>query len=195
MASGAAFVLAALVYALMQPSLLPLPQNKPAMVLIQSEKVEVMKTLLEENREEIRFYQDKLFTMSFTFSAALLGIVAFALKKTTQSSLLRRVLAAGCFALCFFYLLFVHFADTAILVNDKDLIGIQYALDLSQTNAYLINDQVIFTNGQTIYQPHEPALAKHTHIRLIAIFNVVLGVASFFVLMYAHKVKDDDDKD
>lgn len=203
MAFSVALLLCALVYALTQPSYLPLPQNKPAMVLNQLEKVEVMKTLFQQNREEIRFYQDKLFTLSFTFSAALLGIVAFALKNPGQSSPLRRVLVVSCFMLCIFYLLFVRFADTAILVNDKDLIGIQYALDLSQTNAYLTNDPVVFTNGQiicqpftngqVIYQPHEPTLMKHTHIRWIAIFNVLLTLASAFVLVRAPKVKGDDE--
>lgn len=161
-----------------------LVQNAPAEQLERPDKVEVLKTLLEQDREEIRFYQDKLFTVSFAFSAALLGMVAFALKTTGPDSLLRRFFAASCFIFCIFYLLFAQFANNAIVQNNQDLAGIQYALDLSQPNAYL-------AHGQVIYGLRDPKSAENKHIYWLAIFNIMLAVASAVVLKYAPKVEGD----
>jgi hypothetical protein len=150
-------------------------ENKPTLQLSMAERANVLTKLLEDNRAEIRFWQDHLFTISFLFSAAVLGIVTFALQTTTNTRLIRYVCAVGCFSLVIFYLLFVRFAEDAISLNDHDLIGIQYALRLSTPGEYLQEDRVIYVEGYP---------AGHSHIKHFVRFNVLLVIGSIILLLY-----------
>jgi hypothetical protein len=154
-------------------------ENKPTLSLNAADKANVLTRLLEENREEIRFWQDHLFSISFVFSAAVLGIVAFAVQAKTSTRLLRYVCAVGCFILCIFYLLFVRFADDAISLNDHDLIGIQYALKLSTPGEYLQGNQ---PESKTIYGEGYPS--GHPHIKHLVRLNVLLVIGSVLWLLY-----------
>jgi hypothetical protein len=157
-------------------------ENKPTLALGPVEKANVLIKLLEQNREEIRFWQNHLFTISFLFSAAVLGIVAFALQTTSNTRLIRYVCAAGCFILCIFYLFFVRFADNAISLNDHDMIGIQYALKLSTPGEYLQGkSNVIYAEGYP---------AGHSHIKNLVRFNVLLVIGSVILLLYMARRSD-----
>ncbi len=131
-------------------------QNEPALKLTDEDRLKVLTTLLEQNRQEIRFWQDKLFTISFLFTGLILGIVVFTLKQKPDTAILRRLAAGSCLGLCFFYFLYVEFAEGAISVNDYDLIGIQYGLKLSEEDQYLLKKQRIYGAGDPAGHPTGP---------------------------------------
>lgn len=150
-------------------------KNQPVINFSDGERAKVLTTLLDQDRAEIRFWQDKLFTISFLFTGLILGVVAFVAKQLPGDVVARRISAAACVILCLFYFTFVDFAEGAIGVNDHDLIGIQFALNLSTKNEYL--------RGQSIYGDGKPT--GHPHVRAIIRFNVVLTITAVALLLFA----------
>jgi hypothetical protein len=163
-------------------------QNKPTLgkmldkngVNVESSEVkdekwtEVLIKLLEQDREEIRFWQAHLFTITLGFDAAILAIVSFALQTKRFTDVHRVVFIGGCIFLCASYLLFLRFVDGAIAVNDYDLIGIQFGLRLSEAGRYL--------EGQPIYK--EGPSPGQSHIWKLALFDLALVVLSVAVLAF-----------
>lgn len=116
---------------------LPMDENKRGDVLLK---------LLEQNRTEIRFWHERLFTTSFWVNAAILGIVGFALKETDLAPALRWLAAFGVVALFLFHGVVAWSARTNIGRNGDDLVTIQNALLLTMAGAYLANG-VIYPAG------------------------------------------------
>ncbi len=146
----------------------------------------VMTKLLELDRGEIQYWEEKLFTVSFWVNTAILAIVSFALQKKSLTNMLRWVCAFGCLALCLFYLIFVDFTERAMVANDHDVRGIQYALELSKPDEYL-QGQVIY-KGECQKEAKETlcedyGLIGHGHIRQLVRFNVLIMASSVFLLL------------
>jgi hypothetical protein len=146
---------------------------------------EVMIKLLELDRGEIQYWEEKLFTVSFWINTAILAFVSFGLQKMQHSALLRRVCALGCVVLCTFYLIFVNFAEQAMVANDHDLRGIQYALKLSTPSQYL-KGQVIYEEPKTKY-----GLIGHGHIKSLVRFNVLIVIFSVILLVVWLPLKNE----
>lgn len=135
---------------------------------------EVLIKLFEQNREEIRFWQAHLFTVSLGFDTVILAIVALGLRIRQFTDMHRCVFIGGCLFLCVSYLFFLRFVDGAIAVNDHDLIGIQFGLRLSEQGRYL--------EGQAIYK--EGPSPGQSHIWKLALFNLGLVISSVVVLAF-----------
>lgn len=158
-------------------------KNEP--VGLDAARIGVMTTLLELDRGEIQYWEEKLFTVSFWVNTAILAIVSFALQKKSLTNMLRWACAFGCLALCAFYLIFVDFTERAMVANDHDVRGIQYALGLSKPGLYL--------QGRAIYEgcPKEAKdtpcedyrLIGHGHIRQLVRFNVLIMASSVILLL------------
>lgn len=152
------------------PTLVALPPNEKA------DRASVMLHLLHEDREEIRYWQDKLFTVSFWFNAAILGIVGFAVQRDTLNPSARYVFPAACLSLGIFYLIFARYAGGAISVNDNDLIGIQYALGLSEQDYYLKGQRVYGEVRELMPHPH---IAHLVHLNALFVIGSVLWLVFF----------------
>ena len=137
--------------------------------------------LLEQNREEVRFVQNLLFTTSFWFIAAIFGIVSYNLGRTGYNPTFRWVSAGGCIFLCFFYLDFVDFAEGGMAINHDDIVGIQYALKLSNEGVYF-RDQVIYQVGD---------FGPEGHIKSLVQFYVVAVILAVAVLLYLPGLPED----
>lgn len=146
-------------------------------VELQAGDREVMVKLLELDRGEIQYWEEKLFTVSFWINTAILALVSFVLQKMQHYEMLRRVCALGCVGLCVFYLIFVDFAEQAMVANDHDLRGIQYALKLSTTSQYL-KGQVIYNDSKKNY-----GLIGHGHIKSLVRFNVLIVIFAVIFLV------------
>jgi len=153
--------------------------NSPALLTSEINRSDVLSKLLELDREEIKFWQDQLFTMSFWVNAAILGIVSFVLQRRSPTAVIRYTSAGVCLCLSIFYILFVRVAEGAMVGNDHDLRGIQYALGLFKPGLYL--------NGQSIYG-NEPVTEQfgvmgHSFIHDFVLFNVMLVIVSIFLIL------------
>ena len=167
------------------PDMVTSRQDWPNAPLMQnSDNFNVLTSLLHEDREEIRFYQDKLFTISFLFSAGVLGLAGFWLKLKNDSFWLRVGIAATCLVFCFFYFRFVRFANEAIAVNDDDLIGIQFALGLHQEGRYLTG-RPIYLEPERNPKTNRHELLGHPHFRPLVLFNswLVVGTVGLLLLL------------
>lgn len=126
-------------------------------------KPEVLGKLLTLDREEIKFWQDKFFTISFWISATMLAIVSFVIERESSSKKgppfggtvdrtngpLRGVAALTCVCLGGFYLFFAREAENAMVTNDYDIRGFQGALGLRQPGTYLVG-QAIYGNKDVL---------------------------------------------
>jgi len=159
-------------------------KNEP--VILDAARIGVMTKLLELDRGEIQYWEEKLFTVSFWVNTAILAIVSFALQKTSLTNTLRWVCAFGCLALCAFYLIFVDFSERAMVANDHDVRGIQYALGLSKPGRYL-KEQVVYEEGcpKEAKKPscEDYGLIGHGHIRQLVRFNVLIMASSVLLLL------------
>ena len=140
--------------------------------------VQVLTSLLAQNREEVRFWQGILFNVSLGFIGSVLGILSIGLKARVSTDWLRLTYTIAVVFLCAFYVIFVKFAEIAIAVNHHDLIGVQIALKLSKEGAYI--------QGQPFYD-HSEAKQRQGGERLIKWlmpFGVGLTVLSVSALLF-----------
>ena len=149
------------------------------------DKVKVLTTLLEQDRAEIKFWQERLFAVSFLFSGSVLAIVWYTLTRKPDTRALRSVSAGGSLVLCVFYIWFVDFAQNAIVPNDYDLIGIQFALKLNEKGEYL-QEQAIYKWEREGFGPED--LQGHPHFRGLVQLNVLLTIAAVLVLVLIPQV-------
>lgn len=158
-------------------------KNEP---VLDPARMGVMTKLLELDRGEIQYWEEKLFTVSFWVNTAILAIVSFALQKKSLTNMLRWVCAFGCLALCVFYLIFVDFTERAMVANDHDVRGIQYALGLSKPGLYL-QRRAIYEERCLKEAKDKPCedygLIGHGHIRQLVRFNVLVMASSVFLLL------------
>ena len=153
----------------------PLWHTEPA----QGADLDVLKTLLAQNRDEVRFWQGVLFNVSMVFTGGVLGIVSLALKTKALSELLRWVYAIAIVFLCTFYLIFVKVAENAIALNHRDLTGIEIGLKLAKEGAYL--------QGQPFYDHSEESQKRgkgESLIKQIVPFGILLAVLSAGALLF-----------
>jgi hypothetical protein len=105
-------------------------------VLGDSSKCDTLRLLLEQDREEIRFWQERLFTGSVTLNAALLALAAFVLENDTTVRL-RLIAAVGCVGLALFHTILAFVAENNVMRNGRDLTLIQEALGLTRADKYV----------------------------------------------------------
>jgi hypothetical protein len=142
-------------------------------------RVEVLTTLLVQNREEIRFWQGVLFNISLAFIGAVLGILSLALRAMVSPHWLRRTNAIAVVFLCVFYLIFVKVAENAIALNHRDLTGIEIALKLSKESAY-IQGQIFYDHGEEKQKKQD----GESFIRPLVWASLLLGVLSVSALLF-----------
>ncbi|HWB08763.1 MAG TPA: hypothetical protein VG826_06050 [Pirellulales bacterium] len=155
--------------------------NRP--VKLDHDRIDVVTKLIAEDRQEIRFYQDKLFTISFFFTAGVLGIAGFWLKLENDNVWLRLGLAALCLVFCGYYFRFVRFANEAIAINDHDLIGLQFAVGLAQPGEYL-EERAIYPEPAQDPETGRHRLTGHPHFRPLVMFNSWLVAGAVFLFLF-----------
>lgn len=120
------------------------------------EKIQILLTLLQQNREEVRFWQERLFAASFWFNATTLGVVAFVLKEpsvsTPRIATLQGVAAFGCICLSAFHFIIAVISRKAIETTGGDLVRIQSALLLTRGDAYFQGGRVYEDSGKWLPQ-------------------------------------------
>jgi hypothetical protein len=142
-------------------------------------RAEVLITLLQEDREEIRFWQERLFTTSFWINAAILGLVAFLfqldnrppsiLKDDNWPHSVRLAIALGCICLTIFHCVITRFAKKCIETNGKDLLLIQGGLLLTKQDYYIREQSIYEDEGRGLPQ-------KYTW--LLIVLNILLCLGS-----------------
>lgn len=158
--------------------------NQPALKeMSPSDRANVLMKLLEQNREEVRFVQGLLFTTSFWFTVGIFGIVSFNLGIKGYHPFMRGASVAGCLLLCGFYFVFADFAEGAMVTSHDDMVGMQYGLELSKPNSYLLNDQVIYHAGD---------FGSESHIKALVQFYVLLVFVAVAVLLYLPGLPKDE---
>jgi len=140
---------------------------------------QVLTTLLTQNREEVRFWQNILFNVSLAFIAGILGIVSLALKVTPLSEGLQCIYAAAVVFLCGLYLTFVSVGESAIALNHHDLTAVEIALNLATKGAYI--------QEETIYDHSEYNQTKRrgeTFVQWLVLGSISLGVLSVGAVLF-----------
>ena len=137
-------------------------------------RVEVLVSLLQSNRQEIREWQKSLFDASLWFNAGILGITAFIHGLNDKPNALLVIVGIGMACLCGFYFIFSHVAKRAIEMSGHDLLKIQRALRLQETGYYL--------GGEPIY-PDTAKWLPQNYINWLRALN--LTVCTLAVLSFA----------
>jgi hypothetical protein len=152
-------------------------QNSPVLKLNDSDRSVVLLKFIELDREEIKFWQGQLFTISSWVNAAILGIVSFVLQRRSPTALIRFTSAGICVTLSIFYVLFVSVTQGSMATNEHDLRGLEIGLGLFTNNWYL--------GGQSIYAPQTDqfGVIGHEFLYHLVLFNVVLTIVSAFLIL------------
>jgi hypothetical protein len=138
------------------------------------EKVQILVAILQQNREEVRFWQERLFAASFWFNATTLGVVAFVLKEPATATL-QAMAAFGCVCLSAFHFIIAVIAKKAIETTGSDLVRIQSALLLTRNDSYM--------QGGRVYQDSGKWLPQY-YIWWLVGLNVLLCVVSVIALLW-----------
>jgi hypothetical protein len=135
---------------------------------------DVLLKLLEQNRTEIRCWNERLFTASFWVAAAILGIVGFVLKEDTLTPELRVLAACGVGALALFHLSIAWRARSHVSTNGDGLVKIQRAL--------LLTDHGAYRAGECIYE--DKPFPKGWRWWYLDFLNGLLGLGALGVLLW-----------
>jgi len=141
---------------------------------------QVLTVLLQQNREEVRAWQEHLFHISLAFILAVLGIVSFALKMKVIDDWLRLAFTVAVVFLCAFYLTFVKVAEEAIALNHRDLTGIEIGLKLAKEGEY-IKDQAIYDHS---YETQLHKMNGEQFIKTMVPYLVFLGFLAAAALLF-----------
>lgn len=146
---------------------------EPTLAPSVDKRAEILLWLLRENRSDIRFWQERLFFASFWLDAAIVGIVAFALREELNIGE-RVVLAIGCVCLAIFHSLIANVAKRSIELNGSGLLRLQAGLLLNAVGQYL--------SDEPIYSPTGKWLDQKYITSLIAL-NILLCAGALLVML------------
>jgi len=162
------------------------PYSKPTSVVEvnDADKKDVLLALLEQDREEIRFWHEKMFQASFALDTAMVAVSAFALQEAGKpdKDMLSLAACAGVIMFAVFHQIVGKMASTSICINGRDVEFIQAALRLSDPGEYVENKAVYAWVGKE-WKP-EQALFIWLH-RL----NVFLAAGLIAILLFSIALK------
>lgn len=148
-------------------------KRESALVLNGETSATVLLTLLQQNREEVRFWHSRVFSTSFWFDATVLAVVSFTLAHP-GSSALRDLAALGCVCLASFHFVIAMVAKGAIERTGRDLLLLQSGLLLNEPGHYLTQEPV--------YEAGCKWLPPNYIWKLVA-FNLLLSIGSILALL------------
>jgi hypothetical protein len=149
---------------------------EPTMTLKDETKATVMLALLEQNREEIRFWHEKMFQAAFALDSALLVVGAFVLHDERQDKMLVWIAIAACVLFAVFHQIVGRIGAGAIRINARDLEFIQATLRLNESGEFEKNNPIYTWTG-TEWIPQQ-------HFRFLHILNLSLAGGLIAVLIY-----------
>jgi hypothetical protein len=136
-----------------------LPKPDSLLAINPETKASVLLALLEQNREEIRFWHEKMFQASFALNSAMVIVTGFVLHEPPKE-ILSWLAAIACLVFVVFHLVVGRLGTGAIRINGRDLEFIQAALRLAETGDY-VKDKPIYQWTGTEWMPQRHFIALH----------------------------------
>ncbi len=148
----------------------------PAVEMSSDNKTAVLLAILNQNREEIRFWHEKMFQASFTLDSALMVVAAFALRENIHGRAMLGVAAAACALFAIFHSIVERVGTGAIRINGRDLEFMQAALRLNEPGDYVKTDPIYAWTG-TEWLPQR-------HFRFLRMLNLTLALGLIVILLW-----------
>lgn len=151
-------------------------RSQPVVALDDKQRIEVLLRLIQINRQEIREWQQALFTASLWFNGAIVALAAFVLRSDTRPRPeIVLLISLGIVCLGAFYFVFSGVARSAVELSGTDLLKLQVALRLHESDHYLAGEPIYDQTGTWLPQSHVVWLRLlNLAVCLLAVLSLVL---------------------
>jgi hypothetical protein len=149
---------------------------EPVVAMNNETKATVLLALLEQNREEIRFWHEKMFQAAFALDSALMVVGAFVLHDESHDKVLLCVAIAACVLFAIFHQIVGQVGADAIRINGRDLEFIQATLHLAEPGE--------FEQKNPIYKWTGTEWIPQRHFKFLHILNLSLAGGLIAILIY-----------